>query len=620
LPDGVVVIEGENRSGKTTFADLIYFGLGGKVAQFERNSNERHLEITSDVDNYVTLVIDINKSRYTIKRFIGDNDILVLPEGEEAFVYPIIRRAEQKTFSDWMLEQLDIAVFSIHSGSRSGKINLTDLMRLMYHDQETDPAGIFKKPDVGNFVTDSREFRRAIFEILTGKASQDYYNALAELKKAERALSESEGALRAFTDAAAITHHGGEDLNLHFLKKSLDDGEARLARLYQHRESLKNRPPSSEIATLDVARLRKEITETEMLRHGRERQLANVTEELRRIQETKEEFVADVSRIQKIIQAHERLDLFSPDTCPCCLREIRRPVGTCLCGQPVNEDDYERFFYSTSEYKDILKARQKNVDTIEIAIADCKREIDACKKEIEAFAVRSAAQQEELLKHVTLPPSSGYSPEFDATDSEIIKLQVELESLRNKLEIEKRREEIDRQVKDAQTSRDSWQRRVQHLDAAMQEDIAEKREQFERIYNSLMTETVKECRRAWIDANYMPVINEGEYREASSIVGKRLLYFLSLLSLSLQSEDVPFPRFLLIDTPETAGIDKESLLRILGKIFEIAKGRRGCQIILTTGIGKYPPEQADSVVLSLEGTSKLLTATTPPTSDSGRRE
>ncbi|QDE94807.1 hypothetical protein BHS05_02385 [Myxococcus xanthus] len=145
----------------------------------------------------------------------------------------------------------------------------------------------------------------------------------------------------------------------------------------------------------------------------------------------------------------------------------------------------------------------------------------------------------------------------------------------------------------------------------MQEDIAEKRKQFEYIYNGLMTEAVKECKRAWIDTNYMPVINDGEYREASAIVGKRLLYFLSLLTLSLQSEDVPFPRFLLIDTPETAGIDQESLLRILGKIFDTTKERHGCQVILTTGIGKYPPGQADSIELSLQGKTKLLTETIP---------
>ena len=90
----------------------------------------------------------------------------------------------------------------------------------------------------------------------------------------------------------------------------------------------------------------------------------------------------------------------------------------------------------------------------------------------------------------------------------------------------------------------------------------------------------------------MPIINDGEYKEASVGVPIRLMYFLTLLKLSLKDEDIPFPRFLLIDTPENLGIDKSNLEKSISKLLtgNDLKNRSKYQIILTTGIKKYPEE------------------------------
>ncbi|MCB2792168.1 hypothetical protein KQ881_16465, partial [Listeria monocytogenes] len=70
----------------------------------------------------------------------------------------------------------------------------------------------------------------------------------------------------------------------------------------------------------------------------------------------------------------------------------------------------------------------------------------------------------------------------------------------------------------------------------------------------------------------MPLIDNGEYREHSAKVPKRFLYYLTLLQLSLSS-DVPVPRLLLIDTPETAGIDLDKLVKMLRQIEELENPR-----------------------------------------------
>ncbi|MDP3211909.1 ATP-binding protein [Methylotenera sp.] len=118
----LVVIEGDNGTGKSTFCNLIYFGLGGKVNEFSKEATKRHTEITEDSNNYVELFVTISGKNYCFKRFINDNDIIVTPctiykneeSGEIIFdvsqyaqqteVLPIYRQSAPRIFSDWMLE------------------------------------------------------------------------------------------------------------------------------------------------------------------------------------------------------------------------------------------------------------------------------------------------------------------------------------------------------------------------------------------------------------------------------------------------------------------------------------------------------------------------------------
>jgi hypothetical protein len=126
-----------------------------------------------------------------------------------------------------------------------------------------------------------------------------------------------------------------------------------------------------------------------------------------------------------------------------------------------------------------------------------------------------------------------------------------------------------------------------------------KRLAFSTIYNDMMRRTLQDCRSASIGEDYMPLVNGGEYTEASAGVPRRLLYYATLLEMSLVDDTVKFPRFLLIDTPETSGIDAENLKAAMTRIVEVIdKGKqigRECQVILTTGIGKHPDGQESRV-------------------------
>ncbi|MCP3430049.1 hypothetical protein NLF92_14005, partial [Alteromonas sp. LMIT007] len=74
----------------------------------------------------------------------------------------------------------------------------------------------------------------------------------------------------------------------------------------------------------------------------------------------------------------------------------------------------------------------------------------------------------------------------------------------------------------------------------------------------------------------------GEYREASSRVSIRLMYYLTLMHLSLKNDDVSFPKFLMIDTPETAGIELKNLINCISKFEELDEYGKDYQVILAT--------------------------------------
>ena len=130
LNDGIVIMEGVNGHGKSTFMNLIYYGLGGRVQAFNKNDDndsKKHNEIFYDTNNYVELLIEIDDEKYELTRYIGDNLIFVVGEDEEVRETCVLRNQSDEhtmVFSDWILGKLNINVFDIVQGTRSFKLNL----------------------------------------------------------------------------------------------------------------------------------------------------------------------------------------------------------------------------------------------------------------------------------------------------------------------------------------------------------------------------------------------------------------------------------------------------------------------------------------------------------------
>ncbi|GJH17474.1 hypothetical protein CBA19CS22_13050 [Caballeronia novacaledonica] len=612
----LTIIEGPNGSGKSTFFNLIYFGLGGKVDEFDQRSKERHAEITGDTNSFVQLKVSINLVEYSLIRKLGENLITVRalsPTGAEAETgadtYPIYRpEAETKIFSDWVLEKLGIPVVEIFQGGRNFKLNITDLMRLIYHNQAPDPHGIYKPADNSNFLSDSLEVRRAIFQVLVGKTLLALYDAMGELKRSERELEAARAILSEYQKVVGevLKARGGATVqNAHFLNKRIEEIDAQLDKLFRARSERTSRgEPTQLMQSIDadrrrlgelVSRLRHERDAMEVMIRDKGR-LSSVVASIR----------DDMDRVSKVIFTHEQLKLFSSDTCPYCLNAVSRVQGHCVCGNPVDENDYQRFFYSPTEYVDIYRAKKKSLQTMLSTIEDTDTDISDSLEKQAALEKQTAELAEHIDKSFSLPQAEVSEIQTEQLDEKIFDLKNEQNELFQALKMEEKVEDLQRTFN---AKREIWSaadRLVKQLQLASKEELAGRVAGFNEIYNDFMTKVLAECRTARIDEDtYMPVINNGEYREASADVSKRFLYYLALLWMSLK-HDMPFPQVLLIDTPETAGIDKDNLVLMLRQMKLLDGERKDYQILLSTGVDKFPPEYQQHVAIRLRKDAKLL--------------
>ncbi len=610
LNRGVTIIEGSNGSGKSTFMNLIYFAFSGSVPEFRKNNRGNHLEITTDTNNYAEVEFSINEEDFKVRRFFGNNDITLIGHNGEVLVYPIHRSKNEKyTFSDWILEKLDIAVVEIFQGANNFKINFRDLMRLIYHDQEPNPRKIFKAQDFDNIIADSELVRRIIFQLLIGKTFSEYYSTLAKLKETEKLYLLKKAIYDEYLTIAKTLNTNKEELNIVHLNQRLEERNSQLERLYNSRNSIKKDRPKNSESLSEIELIKAAILGNELEINGIDSRLNEVTEELGKLVRLKENIILEVTQITKIIHSHDKLKLFSADTCPYCLRSIEREHGHCVCGKEIDEAQYERFFYSAEEYSQIFKAKQKNVETISLAIEANNIRREELTAEKAQFVQLNEVQKSKIRTIIDNLDDKINTSEIDKVDDEILRVREDINSLNQRISVEQKLSKLQMDYDKVAGDLESLRGKVKVLEINANEEIRNKVQEFSTEYNVLMVNTLKDCRTAKIDLeDYMPIINNGEYREASSSVPIRLMYYLTLLRMSLLHDDIKYPKLLLIDTPETAGIDEENLIKSIGQIESITKDipQSKYQIILSTAINKYPTAFKGSVLITLTDDNRLL--------------
>ncbi len=614
LNDGLIIMEGINGHGKSTFMNLIYYALGGRVQAFNKKDNEsgkKHKEICEDKNNYIELLIEINNEEYELTRYIGESLIFVVGKDEKVIETCVSRKQSDDNtivFSDWLLEKLKVEVFDLVQGTKNFKLNFTDLMRLIYHDQSTEVDRVYKEADNSNFLTDSLEIRKAIFEVLLGETYNDYYYTVGQYKLKLKELEKSQAIMDSYDEFL------GEVLdydlaNVIHIKSMITENQEMIEKVRYEREiAIEQKSNVNEVWRIinqQKALLLDQQNSEEMWMESKQLTLQSIDKILYLIDEAEKE----LKEIEKIRLVNKKLKLFTPNTCPYCLREVEREKGKCICGNAIEEAQYEKFFYTDEEYLDILKVKKKAILSLN-SLLDRKNErmeviithIERSRKEIE----KTKNYIGELTKDITSSYNSAYVRQLDERERELNAKIVELQQAE---ELAEKREKLVSKVTRLRNKVEGLKIKVDTYLNAAREDMLNKKKDFDKIYLDLMKKADEHCFSAYLGDDYMPHINSGSYRERSAAVPKRLMYFLTLMIESLKNE-VNFPRLLLIDTPNKEGIDRENLIKNISLLQEAnlytKEGGVPYQIILTTGINTYPEELKHLIFYTLDGDKYLL--------------
>ncbi|MFF3025664.1 hypothetical protein ACFVRR_24090 [Gottfriedia sp. NPDC057948] len=593
--DGINIIEGENGSGKSTLSNLISFSLGNYVKEFDKRESKVHKEIVNDTNNFVLIKISISGEKYKIKRFFESNRIFI--EDKENIQDFLIYRPQSdvKVFSDWLLEKLDIPVVEFFQGTSQSKLNFSDLFRLIYYDQRTVPEKIYKDSrNDGNFISDSEFMRKVIFQMLMGHEFSEYYYLIGELNKSKKEKSKLKAREEGFIELANEFGFGKlHEETLDEIKNSIDKKLLQLQRLEINEEELlrSDKKPPENIEK--IRQLKKNLVDIELFIEDKLNKINRLFREIKNIKDIRENIILEVIHIKKIILTHEELNLFSPDTCPYCLSKVERKEGHCICGKEVEESEFEKFFYSTDEYLTILKSKQKSVETLDLAIQSCNDDLNMLEKELEDYQKKKVSTQKLINEGKEDIERNTNVIQIKDIQQQKFNIKENIISLEQYYKVKQNFEKIKKQLTIIDNTLSGINVDLKQRERNAKDEINMQVTKFSDIYNSLLVDIKHGINRARIDEDkYMPVINDGEYKEASVDVPIRLMYFLTLLKMSIEDIQIPFPRFLLIDTPESLGIDPENLEKSMSKFTTIMgeKETDNFQIILTSGIKKYPEE------------------------------
>lgn len=614
LNDGIVIMEGVNGHGKSTFMDLIYYGLGGRVPAFNKSdedSSSKHNEIYNDENNYVEIEIEIDLKSYELTRYIGNNSIFIVGEDEEVIETCVYRNQsddDTMVFSDWILSKLHIEVFDIVQGTKSFKLNFSDLMRLIYHDQSTEVDKIYKEADNSNFLSDSLEIRKAIFEVLLGRIYNDYYFTLGQYKLKLKEYEKIQAVMDSYDDFL------GEVLdydlaNVLHIDSMITENQEMLEKVKIERDIATNEKSNSNEILKLIEQQKNILVQKQAEKDNWMQARVSISQSIDKVLFLIDEAEKELQEIEKIRLVNKKLNLFTPNTCPYCLREVERKKGKCICGNDISEEQYEKFFYTDQEYLDILKVKKKSIQSLRKLLDKKNDRMDSTLKKIEEISQDINNIKEyigELTKDITSDYNSAYVRQLDARERELNAKIVELQQAE---ELAKKREKIAAQLIKLKNEVDGLKNKVDSYLTSAKKDMFLKKNDFSEIYLDLMKQADEHCYSAYIGDDYMPNINLRAYRERSASVPKRLMYFLTLLVESLKN-DVNFPKFLMVDTPNKEGIDKDNLvtnIALLKKAEEYTKNNdMTYQIILTTGLDTYPEEFKEFVFLKLEGNHYLL--------------
>lgn len=599
---GINIIEGDNGSGKSTLSYFIEYALGGDIQYFSKtNKNEKYKEIVNDINNSVELTVLINSVEYIFQRYINKNDIFIkFPDGKVKKYCVLRQHCSGEVFSDWLLAKLNIKRFELSLGASNWYFNFNDVFRLLNYDQDTDPKKIYKSPNSENFVTDSLIIRKSIFETLMGTSSDEYFLKMNELNEAKIAKQEAKYSLDEFEK-----DNPNLKLTLLTLKSVKTEEESlieQMQKLVESRNKYQKENTKIDDKFKNIEEAKAELIRLELQNSQDTILKKNLGIEKEKIDKLLSIQKNEISSINKSIFTHEKLNLFDFEICPFCANPVEKEDKKCICGNTISENNYEKFLYDSSEYKEILKHKEKSLESINLSLTSIDEEFNVLENQINKNKSKIEELNNFIKSAIESIEYSGNSKIVESIDNKIAEIKEKINKSQELVKIYELKEKKEKNFYNKDEAFKSAKESFESMQKVYLENNQIIIKNFNEIYNNLMKESSCNASSAYIDEDYNPILDGGNYREKSAIVPKRMMFYFTLISMALKYENIKHPKFLLMDTPEDAGIDDiNTNIKLFDKALELSKKSAKedigeYQFILTTGHNNRCPKEYEKFI------------------------
>ena len=590
---GVNIIRGTNSSGKSTIADLIFFVLGGEGCRFK----EQALRCDS-----VFAEILINGQVVSLRRDIEAKKFQPLyiswaplnaEQSESAIAwekYSFARSETKESFSQVLFRVMEMPEVK---GQGSANLTMHQLLRMMYVDQETPGAKIFRYEQFDSALT-----RETIGNLMCGVYNDELYADELSLAQAEK---EFESIAKQLRDIFDLLGQAQQDASVEHIRAKIASYRSERIDLYQELKGLKNSQTTAR--TTATAHAEKQKGLREKLHSLREKiaDMEKAAEVLRLDIADSEYFIKALNQrlaaIREGMSASEQLGNFFFSFCPSCFAPVNEQEDKEIC--PLCKSRAQEASYSlglakmrnqleiqSKESLRLLERKTEKLNTIEQGLPSLYAEEEAISLQYEEAVANVSTGYDNAIQELSI--RIGYTDSMIETLIEKERLFGLLEGLiERKSHLSAKISELKDKVKGAQAVR-SRLRKNAYL--SISEKVVEllKRD-LER------QEVFKEAESVDLDFGAdLVTVNKEQYFSASSMVYLRNSFHLAVLAASANNDFFRYPRFLLIDDIEEGGMEVERSHNLQKLIVELSESLQAQhQIIFTTseidnGLEKSP--------------------------------
>jgi hypothetical protein len=315
---GINIIRGENGSGKSTIADLIFYALGGENAALKREAL---------LCDFAYAQLTINGERLTLRRPISTTDkrpisifwdtldkALTAPEGRWE-TYPYAARENRESFSTVLFRAMELP---LAEGEMSSRITMHQILRMMYVDQHTSYDRIFRYEDFDSAIT-----REAVGAFLCGF----YDPVLYDLKLNIRELENEHGFItKELKTILEVLGPSAQSMSVSFLEQELHNRTMEREGVVQALTRLSEESISLDAATDEVIAAREALQSS----------LATARERVRTVRDRVDQLEFEVADSAGFIEAlnrklvaardattvHSMLGFVQFDFCPACYNRL----------------------------------------------------------------------------------------------------------------------------------------------------------------------------------------------------------------------------------------------------------------------------------------------------------